>query len=104
MIFILGYILISIFGLITLVKGRVSLTSKKSIIGIRARFIGLIALLTYPLAWIIGFCFTVYWANTHRVSNVHDIPISAAFYINGSAFLLVCFAIGVIALTSRKKN
>jgi len=99
MIFLLGYLLFFVFGLLALLQGKVSINKDTAIVGTPARIIGIIALMAYPVAFVIGFIHTTIWL---RNNAYEDMPISASFIINGGAFLVIILAMAFVAFKARK--
>ena len=84
MIFIIGHIIFGIFGLIIFVRGVVSLSKDTEVVGFHARMIGLLAMLTYPIAWVIGFC----WGRFGGAYHQGEASIEAALFVNLGAFVI----------------
>ena len=101
MIFIIGHLLFAIIGLKALVQGKVSLSRSSAITGGVAKFIGLLALCTYPFAWLFGFCFGAYWGTTHPGEAA---PAIAGIVVNFVPFVVIGVAIGFIALTAPRTS
>jgi tellurite resistance protein TehA-like permease len=99
MIFLIAHIVFAIFGIAALSKGTVSMSKKSEISGAPARLIGILALLSYPIAWIIGFCFGLYWGTNHPGT---EFPLSASLFINVGAFVIVGIAIFLVARKAPK--
>lgn len=99
MIYIVAHIIFAIFGISALSKGKVALSKQSEITGAPARLIGIIALLTYPISWIIGFCYGLYWGTNHPGE---EFPLSASLFVNLGAFLIVGISIFAVARNAPK--
>ena len=99
MIFIVAYLLITILGFSALIKGRISLNRRKQILGKPARWMGALAILTYPVAWTIGFTYVSYRL-THFPQE--DLPDSAPLIVNLGAYAIVGTGIFIVTLLVKK--
>ena len=100
MIYIVAHAVFAIFGITALFKGRVSLSKHSKITGTSARLIGIFALLTYPISWVIGFCFGLYWGTNHSGEEVPLLP--ASLFVNFGAFSIVGIVILLVARRASK--
>ncbi|MEZ5330358.1 MAG: hypothetical protein R3F19_35370 [Verrucomicrobiales bacterium] len=103
-IFYIGYLVFFLFGIFTLVRGKVALSEKRFIYGARARLIGLIAALTYPISWVVGFCYTFYRKQKEADFGLNDISFPAAMSIYLSGFISVALVIAIIVLAGGSKE
>ena len=101
MIYLIAHLIFAVFGIATLAKGKVSLSKQAEISGPRARLIGILALLTYPIAWVFGFGFAIYWGTSHPGE---DFPIEAALFVNFGAIVLVGIGIFLVARRAAKDS
>jgi len=56
-------------------------------------------MLTYPVAWVFGFTFTLLWL---RNNAYEDMPLMASFFVNIAAYIVVGLLIGVVVLKANK--
>lgn len=99
MIFIIAHIIFAFIGLAALSRGEVALSKSSQITGSPARLIGVFALLTYPIAWVIGFCFGMYWAANHGGESY---PLWTPLLVNFGAFVIVGLAICMVVRNTHK--
>lgn len=99
MIFIILWVVLAIFGIQAIASAKVSLSKSCEIHGKPARAIGVIALLTYPVTWIMGFCAGLYWGTTHPNEPM---PTYIPFVICLAGAAVVLLAIAIVAFNSPK--
>ncbi len=96
-----------IFGIITLIRGRFLLTRAKEVRGWKARFIGLLLVMPFPLSFLIGMVLGAIFLSTGK--DVEGQDFRSAAFIAEFSIVAVCFiaAIGVATVFAepiRKKR
>lgn len=81
---------LAIFGLIALVRGKMTLTKNKIVVGIPARLLGLIALAPFPIFLLVGVAFGVMNANAPDPEKV----------AKDNQGLFTAIEVGVVILTA----
>lgn len=92
---------LAIFGLIALVRGKMTLSKTKVVVGVPARLIGLLALTPLPIAFAVGFVYAIVnGADAERMAKDNQLTLGLieAGIVIGVAILV--FAIGAAVAIS----
>ncbi len=101
MIFLIAWLLLAIFGIQALVSGKVSLSKTRIITGKSAKIMGIIALMPFPVAFVLGFSLGFYWGATRPGQ---EMPLVLPFLVNVGALVLVGIGIAIVASRAPKSD
>ena len=92
----------TIFGIVTLVKGRISLTRNKVVSGTPAYAIGILLTATLPIVIVFGFCLGLY-LGMQAASHGRAPPTAMDFIWVDAAVVLIMAALAVIIAVASGK-